>query len=318
MKNIAGLILVLLTAVESQAQLKKVYQRAKQAVTGSAKFSQLHYFPAQWEMDLEAGYTYSKFNLKQTDTGLSVAEADQTISALNFEAKLGILDAAYLSVEWDYVMNTELTYTKPANQPTYTSKGPAEPNFSGVWRVVDADSVKLDAKLGYRPSLGDHQEADSANEGDALSGGDLITAGGRFIALVTDNSQLALTGEYGLYGVAKEVDQITNQTTENNAHGAFVLQAGVLTEIISDTFFGADVAYKHTDAYTSKNLTSQLKTDRASMDQTFLILTAKREFTPDMNITGELGYLFDGRANQGTSEVKITGYTIGAKYAIRF
>lgn len=318
MKNIAALVLILLTAAESQAQLKKVYQRAKQAVTGSAKFSQLHYFPEQWEMDLEAGYTYSKFNLKQTEAGLSVAEADQTSSALNFEAKLGILDAVYVSVDWDYVVNQELKYTKPALQPVYVSKGPAEPTFSGVWRVVDGDSVKLDGKLGYRPSFGDHNEADGTNEGDALSGGSLIVAGGRFVALITESSQLALVGEYGLYGVANDIDQLTNQTTENNTHGGFILQAGVLTEIISDTFFGVDVGYKHIDSYTSKNLTSQLKTERASMDQTLLILTAKHEFTPDMNIAGELGYLMDGRSNQGTSEIKISGYSAGARYAIRF
>lgn len=317
MKNMAGIILVLLAAIQSEAQLKKVYQRAKHAVTGSAKFSQLHYFPSQWELDLDAGYTYSNFDLKQTVSGLSTAEANQSGSAFNFEAKLGIFDGIYLSADWDYVLKNDLKYSKPSGQPTYVSKGAAEPIFSGVWRVANAESIKLDAKLGYRPSFGDHYVADGQSEGDALTG-ELITAGARFVALVTETSQLALVGEYGLYSASSEVDQLTDQVSKNTAHGGFIFQAGVLTEIVNDTFFGADVALKRLESYTSTNLTSLVKTEQASLNQTFLILTAKHEFTPDTNLTGELGYLFDGQAEQGSSVIKLNGYTVGAKYSIRF
>ncbi len=318
MKNIAALVLVLLTAVESQAQLKKMYQRAKQAVTGSATLAQLHYFPEQWELDLTLGYRYTTIDLKGNITGTTVLEANQKQHLLKSSLVLGVLDNVYTQLSWDYLVGMDVSYSKPTATPNTKSKGPVDPTIAAVARLVDGDSVKLDAKFAFQPSLGDHQEADANNDGDALAGGHAMTVGARLVALVTDSSQISATLDYKMMSLQNSVDQATKEISEDDKHNQTMIELATMTALTSDLYFGVLLEIANTDSYKSTDLTSNTTTNFGSVSGKTLNLVGKYLFTQDSLIEVQAGYLLDYSQTIGSLDTSATGYSVNANYTVRF
>lgn len=318
MKNIAGLILVLLAAVPSEAQFKKVYQRAKQAVTGSATLAQLHYFPEQWELDLSLGYRYTTIDLKGNVAGTTVREANQKQHLLKSALVLGVLDNVYVQLNWDYLAGMDVSYSKPSTTPTTKSKGPVDPTIAAVARLVDGGSVKLDAKFAFQPSLGDHQEADANNDGDAKAGGHAMTVGGRLIALVTDSSQISATLDYKMMSLQNSVDQTTKGITEDDKHNQVMIELATMTELTSELYFGVLLEISSIDSYKSTDLTSNLTTDYGSVSGKTLNLVGKYLFTPDSLVEVQAGYLIDYSQTIGTLDLSASGYSVNVNYTVRF
>ncbi|MCM2354890.1 MAG: hypothetical protein NDI63_14815 [Pseudobdellovibrio sp.] len=318
MKNIAALVLILLTAAQSQAQLKKVYQRAKQAATGSATLAQLHYFPEQWDVDLTLGYRYTVIDLKGNVAGTTVLEANQNQQLLKSSLTLGILDNVYAQVNWNYLAAMDVTYTKPAATPSNKSTGPEDPTIAVVTRLMDGDSIKLDAKLAFQPSMGDHQEPDANNDGDAKSGGHSVTLGGRFIALITQSSQLSATVDYKMMGVQNSVDQQTKIVSEDDKHNQMMIELATLTELTSELYFGVLLEIVNADSYKSTNLLSNATTDYGSVSGKTLNLVGKYQFTQDSLVEVQAGYLIDYSQTIGTVDSSATGYSLNANYTVHF
>ncbi|MES2802003.1 MAG: hypothetical protein V4654_05885 [Bdellovibrionota bacterium] len=318
MKRMSLSLLVFLFAVSSEAQIKKTYQRVKQAVTGSAKISQLHYFPSQWEVDLALGFRYSSLSLNGKSTGLTVLEADQSISILTTSLTLGVLDNVYAQLKWDYMINFNLEYSKPDTQPSSKSKGSENPAIAGVVRVVDGGSVKLDGKIEISPSTGDHLEADATHDGDAKSGGHTTTIGGRFVVLVTGSSQLGFGLDYTVFSLERSRDQSSGQISESAKHNQTTIEISTLTEITSDLFFGLMLDIVNVDSYKSTDLTSLSTTDYGSTSGKTINLIGKYEVTPDSSISAEVGYIIDYSTNIGSLDVSASGYSMATNYLVRF
>lgn len=318
MKNIAGLVLVLLTAVESQAQLKKMYQSAKQAVTGSATLAQLHYFPEQWEVDLALGYRYSVLNVKGNSTGTTIVEADQSTSTMTTALTVGLLDNVYAQLKWDYLVSFNVDYSKPQAQPDTKSKGAEDPTIGATIRLVDADSVKLDAKAEFQPSGGDHLEADATHDGNAKSGGHATTLGARFVALVTDSSQISATLDYKILSLQNSMDQSTGIFSEDDKHNQMTIELATMTELTSNLFFGVMLDIVNIDSYKSTNLSSQAVTDYGSTSGKTLNLIGRYEATQDSLIEAQVGYILDYSQEVGAVDISATGYSMAVQYTIRF
>lgn len=318
MKKLWGVLFFLLMASQAQAQIKKTYQRVKQAVTGSAKLAQLHYFPEQWELNLGVGYRYIALDIKGNSTGSTVVDAQQNQSILKGVMTLGVFSRVYGQLNWDYLVAMDTTYSRPTNQPSTKAKGVADPTFSGVVRLVDGDSVKLDLKGAFAPSFGDHNKADSKNEGDAKSGGHAFTFGGRLIALVTESSQLSASLDYRMYSLQNSIDQQTNEITEDDKHNAVLVELSTLTELTSNFYFGALLEIAQTEAYQSTNLTTQSKTDNGTISAKSLNVMGKYAFTPDTLVEVQAGYVIDYTSSVGTVDISATGYSLNANYLVRF
>lgn len=318
MKNIAGLILVLLTAAQSQAQLKKVYQRAKQAVTGSAKLAQLHYFPEQWEVDLTLGYRFTTLDHKGNTAGTTFLEASQKQHLLKSSFTLGLLDNVYAQVNWNYLAGIDVSYSKPASTPSTKSKGPEDPTIAAVARLVGGESVKIDAKVAFQPSLGDHQEPDANNDGDAKTGGHAFTVGGRLIVLATESSQISATLEYKMLSLQNSVDQTTKVITEDDKHNQIMIELATLTELTSELYFGVLLEIVNVESYKSTNLTTNSVSDYGSVSGKTLNLVGKYQFTQDSLFEVQAGYLLDYSQTIGSVDISTTGYSLNANYTVRF
>jgi len=318
MKNLAALTLVLIFAVSSEAQIKKAYERVKRSVTGSAKLSQLHYFPSQWEVDLNLGYRFTSLSLNGKSTGLTVVKADQSISTAVGELTLGVLDNVYTQLKWQYLVNFNVDYSQPASLASTKASGPSDPELAAVVRLVNGESVKLDGKFEFSASTGDHQEPDANNDGDAKSGGNEITVGGRLIALITDSSQLGLTLDYTMSDVKTSIDQTNGQITESGKTNQTEIEISTLTEITSDLFFGLTLNIVNIDGYKSENLTTLSTSDYGSTSGKSFNIIGKYEFTPDSSVGLQAGYVVDYNTSVGTVDLSVTGYNLSANYLIRF
>ncbi|AZZ36151.1 hypothetical protein CIK05_04860 [Bdellovibrio sp. qaytius] len=315
MKKLLGLFLVLSYAVTSEAQIKQAYQRAKQAVTGSAKFAQLHYFPKQWETDLQIGYRYENLGLILKSSTATIADTDQSISVIESSVSLGLLDSLFAQIEWDYEVSKVVSYNQPAGQASNKYLGAGEPTLSVNYRLVNADSFKLDTKLGYQPSFGDLQDADATHDGNNLLGGPTAVIGAKAVALITDNSQIALDVTYQNFGEATEIDQITKEKTTIDAHNQLVFQLSTLTELTNDLFFGLQLDVINIDAYDRHGLTT---TEIGTTSGRVLNLIGKYEFTPDSLINADVGYVLDYKGKALNFDLVADGYSAAISYAVRF
>lgn len=318
MKKIVGLVLVLLTAVQSQAQLKKVYQQVKQKVTGSATLAQLHYFPEQWEVDLSVGYDYTTMDVKGTAAGISVVEYESKSSVLQSYLVLGLSDNIFAQLNWDYLVLLDQSYTKPPGLAGDKSKGAEDPTIAVVVRLVDGGSVKVDTKLGFQPNTGDSQAPDDTHDGNAKTGGHATTIGARVIGLVTDSSQISATIDYEMLSVANAVDQTTNDVTERSKHNQLTIRLETLTQLTSEIYFGAQLDILSSDSYKSTDLTSNSTTDVGSASQKRVNLVGKYAFTPDSLVDLQAGYLLDFSSEISGIDYSVTAYTLAAAYVVRF
>lgn len=318
MKNFAGLVFVALFALDAQAQLKKTYQRVKQAVTGSAKLAHLHYFPGQWETGLSLGYRYSVINVKGNFTGSTVVEAEQKVSTVNSQLSLGVLDNVRLQLSWDYLAAMQVDYTKPANQASTKSKGLKDPLFAAIVRVADAESVKFDLKAGFQPETGDHEQADAANDGNAKLGGHTVVAGAKVIAIVTSNSQISAGLTYSMHSLQNSVDQTTSEIEESEKHNETLIELATLTELTPELFFGLTLEIANVEGYKSMNLTTRDTDDVGSISGKTLNLIGKYEITPDSLIEAQIGYLLDYSTETSNIDVSADGYSLSAGYTVRF
>lgn len=318
MQKILSLVFFFLISSQAQAQIKKTYQRVKQVVTGSPKLAQLHYFPEQGEFALGVGYRYIALDIKGNSAGSTVLDAQQNQSLVKGVMAIGILNRVYGQLNWDYLASMDTMYSKPINQPSTKSKGVADPTLAGVVRLVDGNSVKLDLKGAFAPSLGDSNEADSKNEGDAKTGGHAFTIGGRLIALATESSQLSATIDYRMYSLQNSIDQQTNEVTENDKRNAVLVELSTLTEVTSNFYFGVMLEIAQNEAYQSTNLTTQSKTNNGAVSAKTLNAVGKYEFTPDTLIEVQAGYVIDYSSSVGSIDISATGYSLNANYLIRF
>lgn len=318
MKNFAALVLVFLISVQSEAQVKKTYQRVKQYVTGSAKLAQLHYFPEQWEMGLIVGYRYELLDVKGNSTGITVLEADTKVSLLKGAAVLGVLDNVYAQLNWDYLVAQDIKYSKPTSEPSTKYKGVTDPTLAGVVRVVDGESLKLDVRGAFQPSLGDFEEADGTHDGNAKEGGHAIAIGGRFVALVTNSSQLSATLDYRMLSLANSVDLSTQEVSEKAKHNETLITLATLTELKSNIHFGLLFAITNTDSFKTKNLTTLAETNNGSVSSKVLNAVGKFELTQDSLVEVQLGYLIDYATTTNAVDITASGYSLTANYLIRF
>lgn len=318
MKNWIVLISIFFVTLSTQAQIKKAYQQAKQALTGSAKISQLHYFPEPWEVDLNLGYRYTAITLNAKSTGIMVIEANQLTSTAFTEVTLGLFDHVYTQLKLDYLVNFNVDYSIPASQASIKSTGLADPELAAVVRVFDGDRVKLDGKIKFSPNTGEQKDPDATNEGNAKSGGSAATLGGRFLALVTDSSQIGLTLDYTMFGEKKSVDQSNGRLTETAKNNQLEIEIATLTEIANDLFFGLALTIVNIESYQTTNLTTLATTDYGSTSGKSLDLIGKYEFTPDSAVTLQAGYVIDYSTSIGNLDVSATGYNLSASYLIRF
>ena len=318
MKNLVGLILVLFFAVESQAQIKKTYERVKQAVTGSAKFGQLHYFPQQWEADLNLGYRYQHFTIEGKNAGLTAFEVERTSSDVNAILTMGVLDNLAATIELGYLVNSESKFTKPTPTAADKSSGIQNPVLGVVFRAVDADSIKLDAKLEFSPDMGDSKEADSTHDGNGYSGGHKTNIGLSLTALATNSSQLRLNVEHSLISSENSVDQTSSEITESGSRNQTSIEILTLTEITSDLFFGLELDIVSAGGYKTTNLTTMTTSDYGSTSAKAINLIGKYLFTPDSLIELQAGYLLDYSGEAGGFDNSVSAYTAAASYQIRF
>lgn len=318
MKNFAGLFLVLLISVQTEAQIKKTYQRVKQYVTGSAKLAQLHYFPEQWEVDLNVGYRYELLEVKGNSTGITVVEADQKLSLLKGSVTLGVLDNVYTQLNWDYLVAQDIKYSKPTNQPSTKYKGVADPTIAAVVRLLNAESFKLDVKGAFQPSLGDQEEADGTHDGNAKAGGHVITLGGRAVALITNSSQISAKLDYKMLSLANSVDLATQEVSEKAKHNETVIELATLTELKPDFYFGLLLEINNAESFKTKNLTTLSETNNGTLSSKALNAVGKFEMTPDSLVEVQLGYLIDYSTTTNSVDVSADGYSLVANYLIRF
>ncbi len=317
MKNLAALSLVFLFAFSSEAQIKKTYERVKQAVTGSAKISQPHYFPVQWEFlfSLSADMTNIDVNTKSVGLTVSKYKNSQQNVAANFT--LGLTDSLFVGLESGYTLKNEYSYSLPA-AASENSTGMTDPTLNIVFRAADLDSAKLDLKLSFQPMLGDSKLGDSTHDGNGLYGANVTTLGGKVVFLATQASQLFLSGEYKLIGKRNLLDQSVNEVTEVDAHNGTEFQVGVLTEIDKDAFFGLNFTVSHEDSTDSTNLSTNQKSESESLDLKTLHLVGKYEFTPDTSLEVQVGHLLEGKSEGDGLESDVEANSLGFSYLVRF
>lgn len=311
------IVLVLAFGFNAQAQMKKMYQRAKRAVTGFAKLSQLHYFPEAGEVDLALGYDYSKLDISVKGGGIVYADQTNTTSETSAGITVGVMDLLYVTLTGGYVLSDMTDYTVPVSDSD-NSKGFTEPILSGVIRFVDANSFKMDAKLAYQPSFGDHKQADATNDGDALKGGHVMSVAVRGVGLVTDSSQLALAVEYSVFGETTEVDQLSLEKTAQSQHNALNFEVKTLTEIANDLFFGAALNIVNVDSYNRKNQTTLDVTEYGSASVTSLGLRGGYELTPDDAFGADFNYLLNYSSDVENIPMNAEGWGFAAQYTHRF
>jgi hypothetical protein len=317
MNKIAGLILVLLMTVQAEAQLKKAYKRVKQAVTGSAKLSHLHYFPKQWEVDLGAGARYTILDYKGNSSGLTFLEAEQKMSTLSGSLALGLTNIMYVQMDFGYQLASDVTYTKPS-QPGSKSKGLVNPAFSGVIRLLEGDSINIDLKGKFEASTGDRQSSDATHEGNAQSGGHAFGAGAKIIASITDSSQLSAALDYKMMALRSAVDQSTKINYEDDKHNEVLITLSTMTELTSDLFFGVNLEVVNVDAYKTTNLSTKATSNTGSVSAKTLNLIGKYELTPDSLMQIEANYMIDYKEAGNNYDITATGYGLGASYLVRF
>lgn len=318
MKKIAGLFFVLLLAIQAGAQIKKTYQRVKQAVTGSARLAELHYFPKPWEADLNFAYRYTALNIKGNSAGLTVVDADQNQSTLKSSLALGLSDQVFVQMGWDYLLATDINYTKPSSQSSLRYKGLQDPDLAAIFRVLNADSFKLDLKGAVRISTGDSEEADANHDGNAKDGGHALTAGAKMIALVTESSQISANLDYKMIGVSNSVDQTSKQTSEFDQHNEMLIELATMTELTTNLFFGVLLEIARVDGYKKTNLITKAATNTGSVSGKTLNAVGKYELTPDSLFEAQMGYLIDYSSTSNGVDVSATGSSLTASYLVRF
>lgn len=237
MKNLIVSSLIFLVSVSAQAQIKNAYERVKQAVTGSAKLAQLHYFPEQWEADLNVGYRYQKYTIQGKNAGLTAYEFDQASSKVETALTMGVLDNVAAVLKFEYVISSETDFSKPASQPSSKIKGVGNPTLGAVVRAFDGDGVKLDGLLEFTADVGERKQADSTHDGDAVDGGHTVLVGASLTGLITNSSQVKINFKYSMLGTQTSVDQTTNVKTEDEKRNQTTFEILTLTEITSDLFF---------------------------------------------------------------------------------
>lgn len=314
MKKLAVSSFVLLFAVSSQAQIKTAYERVKQAVTGSAQLSQLHYFPQAWETDLTVGFRLQKLEAKIKSPTATVTDAKQDISTVDTSIRLGLSDSLYAQIEWEYLIAMDVDYSVPVQEST-KSTGAAEPLLSVVYRLVNADSFKLDTKAGYQPSLGDQKDADENNDGNALIGGQSFVVGAKAIALITGSSQVAANVVLKKFADATTVDQTTNQSSETEAHNRLDIELSTLTKLTSEMFFGLQLDIIKIDGYDRRSSTT---TEVGTTEYKVLNLIGKYELNPDNLITVEAGHILNFRGEVLGLDFNTEGYSVALAYSVRF
>lgn len=317
MKNLAALSLVFLFAFSSEAQIKKTYERVKQAVTGSAKISQPHYFPAQWEFLFSLSADITNIDINTKSVGLTVSKYKNSQQNLAANFTLGLTNSLFVGLESGYTLKNEYSYSLPT-APSENSTGMTDPILRVVFRAGDFDSTKLDLKLSFQPKIGDSKLGDSTHEGNGLYGANVTSLGGKVVFLATQASQLFLSGEYKLIGKRNLLDQAANEVTEIDVHSGTEFQVGVLTEIDKDAFFGLNFTISHEDSADSTNLSTNQKSESQSIDLKTLHLVGKREFTPDTSLEVQLGHILEGKSEGDGFDSDVEANSFGLSYLVRF
>lgn len=314
MKNLAALSLVFLFALSSEAQIKNAYERAKQAVTGSAKISQPHYFPAQWEVLARAGLTFADRDYKLSSSNGFDANEKQLL--INTELTLGVLDRISLGVSWDYDLSDKYSYE--GNMPGLKYKGATDPVFNVTVRAGDFENIKFDLKLAYQPKTADFKAADATHDGNAVNGYRSTTVGAELDFLVTDASQVFLTGEYNNLSEKSLVDQTTGDVSKVKSLKSTLLKFGTLTEIVNDSFFGVTFSMLNQDGGLTTQDDGTSTVESAEIATTALTVVGKHEFTPNSAVDVQLEYVLNGALKYVTSESKIEGHALSVAYLVRF
>lgn len=302
-------------SIQSQAQVKAAYQKIKQAVTGSAQLSELHYFPEQWEVNLSLGYRLDSLDVNLKSNAGTFLDSNHKIDTLETSLRLGLIDSLYTEIKWDYVVAGNLDYSIPANEPSVKYSGLREPLFSFNYRLVDASAIKLDTKIGYQPFIADSKSADSSHDGNAFAGGQAFVVGLKAIALITDSSQIAVHVILKNNGDATEIDQTTNELTEINAHNLLNVEVSTLTKLTSSLFFGLQLDFINIDAYDRRGSSTVAVGSTAGR---VLNLIGKYEINPDHLITLEGGYIMDYKGKTANLDLKAEGYSTALAYTVRF
>lgn len=310
-------ILFLSLGVQAQTKYFNAAKKSLKKATGS-KISELHYFPSQWEFDVTLGYRYSKFQTTAKANGTTVVDYDRGVSTAISELKLGLLDSLYLQLDWDYLVTADVSYTKPVNTPSEKSTGPKDPKMAAVFRAVDASSFKLDTKVSFQPTLGNHNEPDAQNNGDALSGGHEFGVGARAVALITDSSQLAFSAEYLIGSDTTSVDQASNVESVQSAHNLLQMQILVQTEIATDLFFGAGVEIVSEDGYDNEDQQTRQKIAYGSTSAKSLAFLLGYELTADDAFRAEFDYLIDYTSDVNGYDLSTEGMSGAVAYTHRF
>lgn len=318
MKNLILGSFIFFASVFSHAQIKKAYERVKQAVTGSAKLAQLHYFPEQWEADLNVGYRYQKYTIQGKNAGLTAYEFDQTSSEVDTTLTMGVLDHVAAVLKIKYVIDSEINFSKPASQPSTNIKGVGNPTLGTIVRVFDGDGVKLDGLLEFTADVGEHKEADSSNYGDALDGRHTVMVGTSLTGLITKSSQVKLNFKYSMLGPQTSIDQTTNVKTETDQKNQTNFEILTLTELTSDLFFGLEFDYLTVEGYKSIDLGDLSTTDYGSTTAQALNLIGKYQLNADSLIEVQAGYLLGYNGEASGVDLSASAYTTAVNYLIRF
>lgn len=313
MKNFI-FVAIFVTSVQSHAQIKEAYQKISQSVTGSAKISQPHYFPAKWEVLAQAGATLANREFKPNDSASFDAKtAAQTINAA---VTVGVLDFLSVGINWDYDLKNRATYESPL--PAENSKGPNDPIINLTGRAGNFDSAKIDVKLAYQPKTGDAKFPAPDKDGNALNGYRTTTLGLELDFLVTNTSQVFLLAEYSMLGEKTVIDQTTGDVLNIKELKSNFIKLGTLTEIVNDTFFGIAFSNLHQDGGRTLQNDGLSTVEASEIKATALTVTGKHEFTPNSALNIELEYVLNGSLKSSTSETKFDGHVFSASYLVRF
>ena len=313
MKNLL-LAAVLLTSIQSQAQIKEAYQKVKQSVTGSAKISQPHYFPAQWEVLAQVGITAANkdFKPKSNNSFGSKSKQQTATTAITF----GILDNVSLGMNLNYDFNNKYTYEGAF--PSVNFKGIKDPVFNLTGRVGDFNSVKIDLKLAYQPKTDNFKAPDTTHDGNAVNGYRTTTVGAEFDFLVTSSSQVFLSADYNMLSERDLEDQTTGEITKGKALKSTMFKFGTLTEITGDSFFGITFSLFHQDGGITVQSNGTTTYEASEIDATVLTVVGKHEFTPNSALNIEFDHFLNGKLEDSNSEFKLEGQTLSVNYLIRF
>lgn len=305
---------VLLTSFQSEAQIKEAYQKVKQSVTGSAKISQPHYFPAQWEVLAQIGITAANkdFKPKSNNSFASKSKQQTATTGITF----GVLDNISLGMNLDYDFNNKYTYE--GGLPSANFKGIKDPVFNVTGRAGDFDSVKIDLKLAYQPKTDNFKVPDITHDGNALNGYRTTTVGAEFDFLATSSSQVFLTADYNMLSERDLEDQTTREITKGKALKSTMLKLGTLTEITSDSFFGVTFSLFHQDGGLTVQSNGTTTYEASEIDATVLTVVGKHEFNPNSALNIELDHFLNGKLEDSNSEFKMEGQSLSVSYLVRF